>query len=503
MEQAYISTTAIAITGSVDSGKSSFIGVISSNGKQLDDGKGLARLTVAKHEHERESGKTSDISTRSIKIPENNNAISIIDLCGHERYLHTTAFGLSGYYPDYAFVIVSANNGVLSYTANENPRVLPMTEQHMRILWSLNIPICVIITRIDVAPVEIYKITKKGVENMINQFYGKTAEVFFTNNETHLAKTDEELAPLKDKIKKDVVVALSKIENGRQRYFPVITISNKTGFFIDVVIDIVKNLPPRKLWACIDEKYLTSNKFVSHFIAGLKEKKMEHLIKPYQPFNGSIFYIDNVFAPQGISLVITGINRGSDILTGNSLYIGPINNNFVEFKVKTMHNNIKELIPVLKDHYRGTIQMGFQAKSIVRRNQIKKGMIAISSLSLKSNVCYRCEVILTFFSKSVTVKTGYSPVIHMGTIRQSVRIIIDPEKNNGANFVGFTGKQKNFAIATIKFMNNPEYVEPYSIFLIRNGGVHGIGMVLNTLPIEQDNDAKPDDFKIKFRSKAT
>ena len=40
------------------------------------------------------------------------NIITFIDLCGHEKYLKTTMFGLLGMLPDYAMVIVGANSGL-------------------------------------------------------------------------------------------------------------------------------------------------------------------------------------------------------------------------------------------------------------------------------------------------------------------------------------------------------------------------------------------------------
>jgi len=39
-----------------------------------------------------------------------------LDLCGHEKYLKTTMFGLVGLMPDYAVIIVGANMGVSKMT---------------------------------------------------------------------------------------------------------------------------------------------------------------------------------------------------------------------------------------------------------------------------------------------------------------------------------------------------------------------------------------------------
>ena len=37
--------------------------------------------------------------------------VTFVDLCGHERYLKTTIFGLTGLLPDYGLVIVGGGLG--------------------------------------------------------------------------------------------------------------------------------------------------------------------------------------------------------------------------------------------------------------------------------------------------------------------------------------------------------------------------------------------------------
>jgi GTPase len=128
----------------------------------LDDGRGKARVNLFRHQHEKESGRTSsvgmeilgysstsepilasqgasgrkltweEISERSSKI------ISFIDLAGHERYLRTTVFGLTGCAPDYVMLMVGGNAGLIG-----------MSKEHLGIAVSLGVPVMVIITKID------------------------------------------------------------------------------------------------------------------------------------------------------------------------------------------------------------------------------------------------------------------------------------------------------------------------------------------------------------------
>lgn len=53
-----------------------------------------------------ESRTVEEIIENSTKI------ITLIDLCGHQKYLKTTIFGLTGYSPDFAMLVVSANTGL-------------------------------------------------------------------------------------------------------------------------------------------------------------------------------------------------------------------------------------------------------------------------------------------------------------------------------------------------------------------------------------------------------
>ena len=44
----------------------------------------------------------------------------MVDLCGHEKYLKTTLFGMTGYFPDYAIMFIAANE----FTEGLNPLIV-------------------------------------------------------------------------------------------------------------------------------------------------------------------------------------------------------------------------------------------------------------------------------------------------------------------------------------------------------------------------------------------
>jgi GTPase len=86
-------------------------------------------MNVFVHKHELESGRTSSIShelvgfnskgqvvnyldssNRPLSTPEicdaSSKLVNFIDLAGHEKYLKTTVFGLTGHAPDFVMLMI-------------------------------------------------------------------------------------------------------------------------------------------------------------------------------------------------------------------------------------------------------------------------------------------------------------------------------------------------------------------------------------------------------------
>ena len=139
----------VAVLGNVDSAKSTLISTITN--KILDDGRGLARSKIFKHKHEKETGRTSSISFRYMKIND-KKYITFIDLAGHEKYFKTTIHGINGGLADFAVLLVGANMGVLK-----------MTREHLGIIKALQIPFCVVLTKIDICPKNVLERTKREI----------------------------------------------------------------------------------------------------------------------------------------------------------------------------------------------------------------------------------------------------------------------------------------------------------------------------------------------------
>ena len=155
----------ISFTGAVDSGKSTLISVLKNN--ILDDGKGLARTKVVKHNHELISGRTSCVSYNTTTI--NNNIFTFIDLAGHEKYLKNTMYGLN-LNLDAMFLIISANNGISV-----------MTKEHFNLTRALQIPIFIIINKVDMCPENVLNNTLNDLSKLVESKIGGQKKLYFVD----------------------------------------------------------------------------------------------------------------------------------------------------------------------------------------------------------------------------------------------------------------------------------------------------------------------------------
>lgn len=109
----------------------------------LDDGRGKARINLFRHKHEIDSGRTSSVGSEIMGFISNNaqivtpeflgkqklgwedicsvasKVLTFYDLAGHEKYLKTTVFGMTGCAPDYVMLMIGANAGVIGMTKGE------------------------------------------------------------------------------------------------------------------------------------------------------------------------------------------------------------------------------------------------------------------------------------------------------------------------------------------------------------------------------------------------
>ena len=405
----------LSVIGHVNSGKSTLTGVLTKN--ILDDGSGFARNKVLKYPHEREKGQTSSISQNHMVL-KNGRTVTFVDLAGHRKYLKTTMRGLNGYHIDYAIVLVSAKQGITE-----------MTKEHIRTARSLNHPVIVLITKMDIAPDNLYRYTVKDIKKIL-----KNDE--YTSGQNIPVKINTE-----DKVNKYMEHFL--MEN--TRIVPVFEISNKTGLGIDVLKKFIFSLPSRHNWnPFIDEKPIF--RIFEHF-------KLDNI--------GHVFY----------GRVVSGTINNND-----RLVIGPLNGDWLEISVKSIHANNRLPISELKTGKLGCVCVKFINKSY--KFKYKKGMI-ITNIDISS--CYSTFTADVYIVKShkTTIKPGYEPIINCKTISQSARILHTFKKNIKDDKIETDCIIRGGDRAKIifKFTIRPEHICVGDTFIIREGDTRGIAIV--------------------------
>jgi GTPase len=457
----------IVICGPVDAGKSSLVGVFTTG--ELDDGRGKARKSVFHHNHELESGRTSSVSQNVIKYQNNNNEIqlintksnkkyepkvvcnidmnginvsgdkvvSLIDLAGHEKYLKTTVHGITGMFPDRGIVVIGANTGITK-----------LTREHIGLLLCVRIPFMVIITKIDMAPEQIYLDLQTTLKKLLQRNAPDKTLYFINNNKTegYDYHSDNHSDNHSNTLTNNYI-NINMISN--PDIVPVISISNKNGYNINNLHKIIYKIPPR-------------DKFAN------------------QSSKGTIVYLDGNFSVPGIGLVVSGMIKEGSIKVKQKMFMGPYNGEFVPVMIRSIHNNLREDILEIGSNIQGCFAIKFLDITIPRSN-IKKGFVLIDNINnWKNNLVSSFVARIKILHHSSAIETGYCPVVHCGPIKQSayMKLLND---NSYCLKTESSLKTGDTSIVSFTFSRHPELIEENMIMFFRDGTTKGVGEVVSLI----------------------
>lgn len=439
----------LAMIGNVDSGKSTLIGVLTNS--ILDDGRGGARSQVLKHRHEQENGRTSAVTveimgykgeTQILPVARNHAArwsevmeksdhsVTLIDLCGHEKYLKTTLFGLTGLVPDYALLVVGSNMGVQM-----------MTKEHISIACALNIPMIVIITKIDICPPNILQNTRKTMAKL-------------------LRANDKMPFPMKDE--SSVQVAVESIASNR--ITPVFAISAVSGDGVDLLKSFVNKV----------------RRSESRYNGLENDPEVSYDRMPIIHFP-----IDGVYEVRGVGVIVGGTVMRGKISVNTTLFLGPDRTgSFMPVTIKSIECRRVAFTEVKRGQSATFAIRSVNRKIALKKSNFRKGMVLVDQLiatpssgpkpDLNPKACKEFEANVFILHHSTTITCGYQPVIHCGVQRQSAEMMEIRGRENLK-----TGER---AIVKFRFLYAAEYLLPGSTFLFREGRAKGIGKVLKVIP---------------------
>ncbi|KAK3046633.1 hypothetical protein LTR09_011915 [Extremus antarcticus] len=418
--------TRIAVVGNVDAGKSTLLGVLVKGG--LDDGRGKARVNLFRHKHEMESGRTSsvgmeimgfdtkgevvvsgvpgrklsweEIGKRSAKV------ISFTDLAGHERYLRTTVFGLLSSEPNYCLLMVAANNGLIG-----------MSKEHLGIALALNVPVMVIVTKIDICPPHILQETVTQLTKILKSPGARKIPIFIKNREECINTATQFVS---------------------QRICPIFQVSNVTGESLDLVREFLNILPHHG-------KYDVD-----------------------APFE---FHVNDTFSVPFVGTVVSGVVKSGVIHAGDTVLVGP--DSLGQFATTTIRSIERKRISVPAC---SAGQSASFALRRVRRKDVRKGMVVLlaksdtnpNAIAPQPKVYREFVAEVLILSHATTIRTKYQAMLHVGPVSQTCAIIdIDRAYIR-------TGDR---ATVAFRFVQRPEFLAVGDRILFREGRTKGLGIV--------------------------
>jgi len=378
----------VATVGNVDSGKSTLVGVLTKGA--LDDGRGKARAKVFNFSHEAGNGRTSSVAqeimgfkdsgqqvivdrlgastaaSRNVMwqqiVQQSRQLVTFHDLCGHEKYLKTTIFGLVGLCPDYAMIVVNANAGFQR-----------MSREHLGIALSLGIPFFFVVTKVDIAPPNVFEENITQLQKIAkSKAVGKTPMMMQTED--------------------DVLAALQDISRGT--VCPIFCLSNVTGEGLPMLKLFIQRLPSRL------------------YESGLFK----------QPSAPAEFHIDDIFNVNGVGIVVGGILRAGSIHSNQQLLLGPDKTgHFRPVLVKTIHYKRVATDSIESGQHSALAIRSLVKKEQLKKNMFRKGMVMVdASLHPKATFEFKAEVVI--LHHATTIRERYQAMIHCGIIRQCASV---------------------------------------------------------------------------------
>ncbi|GAB6031573.1 GTP binding protein, variant 2 [Chamberlinius hualienensis] len=419
----------VAVLGNMDAGKSTLLGVLAHG--ELDNGRGRARLNLFRHLHEIQSGRTSSISHEILGFDSQGNVINysklrtaeeicesstklitFIDLAGHQKYLKTTIFGLTGYSPHFAMLVVGANTGIAG-----------TTKEHLGLAMALEVPIFVVVSKIDVC-------ATAAVQRTIDQL------------ESILKSQSCKRVPLRVLCNDDAITAAANMMSGNVT--PIFTVSNVTAQGLDLLTKFLNVLPP----SCSVQE---------------RDKLMQEEAE---------FQIDETYHIPEIGVVVGGLLTKGVIKEDDWLSLGPNEDgNYISVNLQSLHRN-RAPCRVVRTGQWASVALGQEVGTPIR-----KGMMLLSR-RLKSNACLYFQAKIYVLFHSTAIYRGFQATIYTGNVRQTASL-------EGIMYHECIRTNDN-ATVVFKFLRQPEYVHVGARLLFREGTTKGVGLITQIFPFEQN-----------------
>ncbi|KAG9326677.1 hypothetical protein KVV02_002873 [Mortierella alpina] len=450
----------VALVGGPDAGKSTLLGRLAHG--IADNGRGKARLNLLRHRHEISSGRTSSISheimgftakgetvnysTTNIsswqEVCESSaKVVTLLDTCGHPRFLKTTISGLTGHSPDYACLVVDSRVGGVS----------EMTREHLALAVALGLPTFVVVTKMDVATREQLRATATALMTLIRTtgpscLPSVDIEAGFSSTLLSSSTSKTSLTGTIDSaVQKFVPVIVHKendleavvdrfsnaqtIERTNSVAIPILLLSSVTGENVNLLEKMLRLLPKPSLDdhggsysqepACYQIEEIYNIPDIGTVVGGFLHSGRIQIHK-----NGTISK-DTSTTSTVDYVPSTGVLQGKARIPGNKnmrLYLGPVDRDgsFIPIVVKSIHRQRMSMRSIDSGQ---TATLAVEGPGL-GRIKVRRGMVVLESdTDPRGTCCQTFEAIIQVLAHEGAFGVGYQGMIHCGSVHQNANVI--------------------------------------------------------------------------------
>ncbi len=380
-------TISINVAGRVNAGKSTLIGTLIT--QQLDDGSGKTRTYLLRHPHEIRRGQTSDIHIAFIAFDKNGNVmpfrnpldkeecgrkldmaakiVTLFDAPGHAEFSKTMIRSILGADAQYGMILIPApEEAKLAWTYAERTGIVRLDEisrEHMILMGNQELPMFIVISRIDVA-------TNKELE--------------FTRSLVKKTLRDIGKIPLHVSDKKDLDTITKELVH--RAIVPIFEVSTVSGEGLELLTAFISKLKPT-IESDISEK-------------------------------PALAYVDKVYRGiPGTHVVVTGTVYQGIFKDGQRVLVGPdVSGKYHIGRIASI-----EMFKKRVEKVKPGDSFGFDIKGV--DSQIIRRGIIIGDPDVEVSPCreFEANIVVTKHARRIT--EGYSPVYHSHTIHQTVELV--------------------------------------------------------------------------------
>jgi GTPase len=243
---------------------------------------------------------------------------------------------MTGHAPDFCMLMIGSNAGIVG-----------MTKEHLGLALALNVPVFVVVTKIDMCPPNVLQETMKLLNRILKSPGCRKIPMIVQSHD-------------------DVITCATNFTSAR--ICPIFQVSNVTGFNLDLL---------------------------KSFLSLLSARMQSHEEKPAE------FQIDETYSVPGVGTVVSGTCLQGTISINDNLLLGPTSfGEFIPVSIRGIHRkrlSVKEV--------KGGQTASFALKKI-RRNQIRKGMMIVHP-DVNPVACWEFEADILILHHPTTISPKY------------------------------------------------------------------------------------------------